>query len=257
MNQTPRPLADLFTQYLHRRMTAHAEGLNPAETEAQVVPHESVPVQPIDPRLAWNDAVAVVQYFPPATTEVRWDVPPDWSALVAAQEPAFALAFSIGNYPQMVRNLHPLLSGGDPVALRSSNRRPASASLALVEWAMNAGKYPQILLAVGILRLARRFDEAAELLRSKSKMPTSWQAVRANEDAALAWHRGQAEEALSLWQAQEPSAPVLFNRGMAALFLNRGAQAQSALTQAVAQLPDSSAWHHLAHLYLTLAEARG
>lgn len=256
MNQTPRSLADLFTQYLQRRMTAHAEGLNYAETDGQVVPHEAVPVQPVDPRLAWNDAVAVVRHFPMATAESRCDVPPDWPTLVAAQEPAFALAFSIGNFPQLVRHLHPLLNGGDPADLRSASRRAVSVSPSLVEWAMSAGKYPQILVAAGVLRLAHRFDEAAELLRSK-KAPAAWQAVRANEEAALAWHRGQADEALALWQAQEPSAPVLFNRGMAALFLNRGEEARSALTQAVAQLPDSSAWHHLGHLYLTLAEARG
>ena len=47
--------------------------------------------------------------------------------------------------------------------------------------------------------------------------------------------------------------PVLFNRGMAALFLGRRDEAVAALTQAVAALPDTSAWHHLGHLYLALA----
>jgi hypothetical protein len=49
---------------------------------------------------------------------------------------------------------------------------------------------------------------------------------------------------------------VLFNRGMAALFLGESADARAALSRAVALLPESSAWHHLARLYLTLAEAR-
>jgi tetratricopeptide (TPR) repeat protein len=111
------------------------------------------------------------------------------------------------------------------------------------------------LLAAGVLRLARRFEEADELL--KSKTPAAWKALRANEEAALAWHRGQAEEALASWQTQKASVPVLFNRGMAALFLGRAADAQTALHQAVDQLPDTSAWHHLGHLYLALAEARG
>ncbi len=80
--------------------------------------------------------------------------------------------------------------------------------------------------------------------------------MRANEEAALAWHRGQTEEALAAWQAQKASVPVLFNRGMAALFLGRSAEAQASLTEAVTQLPDTSAWHHLGHLYLALAAAR-
>jgi len=79
---------------------------------------------------------------------------------------------------------------------------------------------------------------------------------RANEEAALAWHRGQAEAASKMWQAQEASIPVLFNRGMAALVLEQTAAAQEALQQAVARLPETSSWHHLARLYLTLADAR-
>jgi hypothetical protein len=58
-----------------------------------------------------------------------------------------------------------------------------------------------------------------------------------------------------MWQAQEPSIPVLFNRGMAALFLGQTEAAQEALRQAAAGLPETSAWHHLARLYLTLADA--
>jgi hypothetical protein len=57
-------------------------------------------------------------------------------------------------------------------------------------------------------------------------------------------------------QTQEGSIPVLFNRGMSALFLGRAADAHTALTQATAQLPVTSAWHHLGRLYLALSEAR-
>jgi uncharacterized protein HemY len=47
---------------------------------------------------------------------------------------------------------------------------------------------------------------------------------------------------------------VLFNRGMAALFVKDVAAAKQHLNAAIAQLPASSAWHHLGRLYLTLAE---
>ena len=89
------------------------------------------------------------------------------------------------------------------------------------------------------------------------KVSAAAQALRANEEAALAWHRGQGEQALALWQTQKDNVPVLFNRGMASLFLGRPPEAQTALRAAVAQLPDTSAWHHLGHLYLALATARG
>ena len=257
MSQTPQSLADLFTRYLHRQMTAQSEGLGFADPDGQMVPHEAVPVQPIDPRLAWQDALAVVPHFPTGRTGPRWEVPPDWPTLAAGQEPAISLAFCIGNFPQMVRNLHPLLAGGDLTALRPSTAtRPASASPALLQWASGTHGYPQILLAAGVLRLAHRFEEAAERLKSAGDAPAAWQALRANEEAALAWHRGQHDEALTLWQAQKTRVPVLFNRGMAALFLGRPSEAQTALREAVAQLPDTSAWHHLGHLYLALAAAR-
>jgi hypothetical protein len=257
MSQTPQSVAELFQQYLRRQMAAHADGLGFADPEGQVVPHEAVPVQPVDPRLAWDDALTVADHFSTPRTAPRWQTPPEWPTLVAAQEPAVSLAFCLGNFPQMVRNLQPLLHGGDLMLLRQASNRPASVAPAVVSWATQASGYPQVLLAVGVLRLARRFEEADERLTATGKAPTVWQALRSNEEAALAWHRGLAEEALASWQAQKASVPVLFNRGMAALFLGRVSEARTALREAVAQLPDSSAWHHLGHLYLALAAARG
>jgi tetratricopeptide (TPR) repeat protein len=125
----------------------------------------------------------------------------------------------------------------------------------LDEWARRQRSGPPALLAAGALRLAGHFDQAEELLRS-ADVPADWREVRANEEAALDWHRGRAEEALARWQEQEERAPVLFNRGMAALFLGRTAPAREALTRAAAMLPETSAWHHLARLYLTLSQAR-
>jgi hypothetical protein len=43
---------------------------------------------------------------------------------------------------------------------------------------------------------------------------------------------------------------------MAALFLNQPAKARDCLKKAVAQLPESNGWHHLASLYLALSEIR-
>jgi hypothetical protein len=258
MSQTSQSVTELFKQYLHRQMAAQAEGLGFADPDGLVVPHEAVPVQPVDPRLAWEDALAVLPWIrqgeKPAAAS--WETPPDWPSLVAALEPAIALAFCVGNFPQMVRNLQPLLAGGDLTTLRQVPTRPLAVPSALVQWANTARSYPQLFLGVAVLRLARRFDEATELLKSQGKVPAEWQALRANEEAALAWHRGHSKEALALWQAQKPSVPVLFNRGMAALFLGRTADARTVLTKAVAQLPETSAWHHLGHLYLALVDVR-
>jgi hypothetical protein len=248
----PPALADLFTRYLRQQADAAAAGVGYAEPADEAVPHDAVPVQPVDPQLAWNDAVAAARHFPAGPAQA-WAVPPEWPVLVAAQEPAVALAFCLGNFPQLVRNLRPLLSD-EPAALRLGPMEPLSAPATLLDWAGRDHDYAQALLAAGALRLARHFDRAEELLRAEA--PKGWEAVAANERAALAWHRGRHEAALDLWRAQPDSVPVLFNRGMAALFLGRPAEARAALSRAVAGLPETSAWHHLGHLYLALAASR-
>jgi tetratricopeptide (TPR) repeat protein len=244
-------VAELFEQCLHRQINAHNQGLGYAEPAGDAIPHEAVPVQPVDPMLAWKDAVTVAKLLLPSV-QTKWKVPPDWSALVAQQEPAVALAFCLGNYPQLVRNLHPLLTR-EPATLRDVSVHAVSLP-GLSAWARQPHNTPHRLLAAGLLRLAGQFDEAAVLL---AEAPTEeWKAVHFNEAAALAWHRGDAEKALELWREAPESAPVLFNRGMAALFLGRASEAVESLRKAVAMLPESSAWHHLGQLYLALASAR-
>jgi hypothetical protein len=48
--------------------------------------------------------------------------------------------------------------------------------------------------------------------------------------------------------------PVRFNLGMADLFLGKTKSARKTLEAVTAELPKTSAWHHLARLYLALAE---
>ncbi len=151
----------------------------------------------------------------------------------------------------MVRNLHPLLIGGDLTALRAAPTN-TTAVPGVIEWSRSCGDGPQALLAAGVLRVAGQFDAAADLL-GRWQPPAEWQAAHANEKAALAWHRGQAEEAAALWRDQPESLPVLFNRGMSGLFLGDAATAHETLIRATAELPETGAWHHLGRLYLALA----
>jgi tetratricopeptide (TPR) repeat protein len=153
----------------------------------------------------------------------------------------------------MVRNLSLLLAEGNKAP---QARKFESASL--VNWAEKSKPAPQALLAAGVLRLAHEFDRASRLLAECApSLPKEWKAACQNEQAAVAWHSGRREEALGLWQDIESDhLPALFNRGMASLFLGKPAEAIVSLKQAIARLPESSSWHHLARLYLTLAEMR-
>lgn len=248
-------LSDLLKSYLHRQAMAQEEGLAVPEPTDVVLPYESVPVQPVDAPLAWSDGLAVLRHFSRLPRGLSPKAPPDWPQIVTAQEPAVALAFGLANFPQLVRNLQPLLTAEDLPALRQAPPRPMGTP-ALRKWAGAVQEPAEVLLAVGVLRLAGELDQAAAILERTDKLSVEWQALRANEKAALFWHQGKCEEALKSWQAQEESVPVLFNCGMARLFLDQPAASRAALEQAVQKLPETSAWHHLASLYLALAKAR-
>jgi tetratricopeptide (TPR) repeat protein len=252
LNHDPnRPsLSELFDSYLNRQIEAQTQGLGYAEPTDEVVPHDATPMQPVDPGQAWTDALATARYLG-GSEKTRPAVPPEWARLVASEEPILSLAFALGNFPQLVRNL-PALLGGDPISPASLPTQPLELP-ALAGWARKQSGTPQALLAAGILRLARHFDQAEELLASSGGS----EALVGNERAALAWHRGEWDRALELWQELPESVPALFNRGMALLFLGRPAQARESLQKAVAGLPETSAWHHLAQLYLALAALRG
>ena len=85
-------LTELFAQYLQSQVTAHEAGLGFAEPGGEVVPYEAVPAQPIDPRLAWTETLAVLPYLNPKVATQDWLTPSDWPALVAGHEPVMALA---------------------------------------------------------------------------------------------------------------------------------------------------------------------
>jgi tetratricopeptide (TPR) repeat protein len=252
------PLTQLLAQYLERQRTAHASGLTLPEVAGEVELYDAGPAQAVEPRLAWDEAAAVLRHFHPGPVRAG-KTPPEWPLLVASHEPVAALAFAAGNFPQLVRDLHALLHTTDRKALRPTLGRSVAVP-ALLDWAgatLRQHQFPQSLLALGALRLAKQFDHAAKLVeQEKAAVPVDWRAAWANEEAALAWHRGRHEEAAALWQAQEGSIPVLFNRGMAALFLDQPGQAREALRKATEQLPDSGAWHHLGRLYLGLTDMR-
>jgi tetratricopeptide (TPR) repeat protein len=246
-------LGEMFGTFLAKQAEAQAFGIAPEAGD--VVPFEAVPVQPVDAKLAWDEARSALSFF--GVAKVALKAPAEWATLVSLHEPTAAVALAAGNFPQLVRDLHQLLSASDRTALRPSASRPLPAP-GLAEWAdgvLADKKYPQSLLAIAALRLARQFDEAeARLMSEAQTAPEEWRAALENERAALAWHRGQTAEAAALWAAQPESVPVLFNRGMAALFLGKPAEARATLARAVAQLPEDNAWHHLGRLYLALAE---
>lgn len=239
------PLAELMGQFLNGRTEAVAAGFA-TERPGEVELHEAVPVQAVDPKQAWDEATAVLKHYGLSETA---KAPADWPALVVVQPSHTGLAFAAGNYPQMVRDLAPLYR-----AAESLGELPTPDGQAIAIECPPSDEFSSVLIAIGTMRLARQWDAADALLRSSARrIPAVLTLAWANEEAAILWHRGRREDALRRWRELPESVPVLFNRGMAALFTGRAADARADLRRAVEQLPDSDGWHHLGRLYLALA----
>lgn len=255
---TPPTLAALTAGFLSR--TQDAEVLTAAaDALGDVQPHEVSVGYRAEPRLAWQESLEVLGAFGVKAAPIP--APGDWGGLVARQDGVAALPFALANYPQRVRDLGTLLQTPNLGDLLPATVEPSAVSSGLLKWGtkhVEAGNLPHALIAAANYRAARDFDRAAETLAAlKASVAAEWQPVLANEEAALLWHRGEYAAAADLWATLPDSVPVRFNRGMAALFLSRPDEAREHLKAGVAGLSDTSAWHHLASLYLTLAEMRG
>jgi tetratricopeptide (TPR) repeat protein len=253
----PPTIAELTAGFLSR--TQDAETLiAAADALGEVEPHEVTVGYRAEPRLAWQESVAVLAAFGKKVDSIP--APGEWGGLVARQDGVVALPFALANYPQRVRDLGKLLQTSNLGELLPTPAANSSISTGLLKWGtrhLQAGDLPHVLIVAASYRAAGDFDRAAETLTQlKATVGSEWQPTLANEEAALLWHRGQFQAAADLWASLPNSVAIRFNRGMASLFLGRANEAGEHLKAAIAGLPESSAWHHLASLYLTLAEMR-
>jgi hypothetical protein len=244
-------LADLMASFLACRSDAAAAAVEP--TGSEVEPHEVAAGFRVEPRTAWADATLATA---PAAT------PTEWATLVGLPVAVYAVPMAAGNFPQRVKDVSPLLARFDPATLRpSAGSFPAPGLSGLRTWVVREAKKrtaASALLAAGVARAAGELDWAAELLADAEALCTGDDRGRwENERAALAWHRGDAADALALWEAMADAPAVRFNRGMALLFLGRYSEACTALTAAIESLPEGNGWRDLAELYRTLAEIHG
>ncbi len=236
-------LEDLMVRFLATRSDAAATAVESGEGEVE--PHEVATGFRVDPRAAWNDATTPIDAAAPASP------PPDWGTIVNQSSPVCAIAMALGNFPQRVRDLHLLMVRFEPAEMRPGQEHNALHGFSSLRTWIARNALTQPLLSAGLARLLGDFDSAGRILAAQSSSAAE------NERAALLWHAGKCEEALSAWEAAVESPAVLFNRGMAMLFLGKIAAARTALNAAAAAIPESSGWNHLARLYLAVAEIHG
>src|SRR5205823_13887658 len=118
----------------------------------------------------------------------------------------FAVAMAAGNFPQRVKDLHPLLAKFDARELRPAANAAATPGLTglrnSIEQEAKKGTAQSLLLAAGLSRSLGDFERAGQLLDDAGKLCTGdLRAKWENERAALLWHRGRCDDALAAWTA--------------------------------------------------------
>jgi tetratricopeptide (TPR) repeat protein len=246
-NSTAQPTIEaLMVRFLASRSDAASAAVETGESEVE--PHEVAAGFRVDPRAAWLDATAQITLggnAPPPVVQP----PNEWASLVAQPAAAFAVPMAVGHFPQRVKDLQPLLTKFDPADLRpSGNQAPLPGFAGLRNWlTKNGSASPRV--AAGIARTLGDFSTAEKLLTGVTGAE--------NDHAATLWQQGKCAEALTAWDAMPESPAVLFNRGMARLFLGQIAEARPLLQKAIDVIPEASGWQALARLYLAVAEIHG
>ncbi len=233
---SPPSIADLTDRMLKARI---AEPTDAAEPEVE--PYEVLNGFRTDPRTAYVDAVAALKLL--GVKDLPSSLPPEWASYVQLLPATVAVPMAAGRFPQQVRDLGALLEG--EAVHTPTPPSEASGFNAMRGWVKKQDN-GAAKLAAGIARS----------LGDDPAVPTGSDAVSANERAAALWTVGDVSPAVKLWLAMPDSPVAWFNRGMCLLFTDRAAEAIPHLRKAVASLPDTTGWQHLAELYLAVAESR-
>lgn len=225
-NKLPPSLAELTARSLADRGTF-------TEDFGDVEPHETLSGIRVDARAGWADAQVALKLL--GVDQAPVAMPADWASFANWNPGRIDIPLCMGQFPQRLRDASALFSDLSvfPAA------KPHFAGLEA--WIASR---PECPVAGG---LAREFGVTR---------PTSLRGSSAkNEGGADLWFRGSRSEARKLWEAL-PVGPVRsFNLGLADLFLGHRTEAVVHLRDAVRLLPESSAWNHLASLYLAVAQS--
>lgn len=239
--RTPPSIAELTRGYLERCVTRPVD----VPTAGLFEPYEvSASFRP-EPRMAWNEARFGLTLADTHQSTSEMAMPNDWNTLVQRRDTIAAVACCVGNFPQLLQDIGPLMSVDDLTMFR-----PDVPGLPTSEPKLTGTPTERIVRAA-LARLEGDFDAAQTWLDSIDD--DTMTSLIANERAAVAWHRGDWDTAIAIWNDLPESPMIAFNRGMAALFSGNVTGAIASLGIAVDGLPAESGWQHLANLYLALA----
>lgn len=246
-------LQELLAKYLAQSAEA------PVLPISEIEPHQAALPAWTEPRAVWGEALRTAQLLLSGDKAVNWqpgkcDVSTAWAKLLGESGTQGAVTFCLGHVPQLLYDVSPLLTKGR-TALKLPEARPDAGPTPEHTLKKNASLAEKFLHAA-CLRMTGHFKAAEQQLTAlATEAGTEYALLLTNEKAALAWQRGDVKAAVQLWSTHAEQPVFAFNLGLAALCQGDVTTAATHLKKAAGALPESDPWHHLAHVYLTLAEA--
>src|SRR5262249_16156461 len=97
-------LAELMTRFLNQKAQDRKAG-GPEMAVDEVELHEAAFAPQVEPRTAWEEAMAALRLLGPEKASFGNSLPPGWTAFIQHPASVPAVVFAAGNYPQLIRNL--------------------------------------------------------------------------------------------------------------------------------------------------------
>lgn len=231
---TPR-WQEIFTRLLHQE---HDE-----IPQSEVELYQAQPALGLDPALAWNEALLPGNLLAENHPSISPHAPSAWNSVrnLVLHAP---FPCCIGLAPQFLQKIDLLMHDHRaffqhrlPATLLNINAEPALD---------NKTVYSQLALA----RLAGDSDQVHRLIPQ-----LDGETLQKNEQAAQYWLIGQQDTARQLWNNLDGShAVIAFNRGLAAVTAGDYKPGNAELLKASKGFSETTGWHHLAELYLTVIQ---
>lgn len=245
-------LQELLAKYLAQSAEA------PVLPISEVEPHQAALPAWTEPRAVWGEALRTASWLiPPGYDEEfrygKLAVNQAWAKLLSESGTQGAVTFCLGHVPQLLYDVTPLLTKGR-TALKLPETRPDAGPASEGSLKKNASLAEKFLHAA-CLRMTGHFKAAEQQLTAlATEAGPEYTLLLTNEKAALAWQRGDVKAAVQMWSTHAEQPVFAFNLGLAGLCQGDVTTAATHLKKAAGALPESDPWHHLAQVYLTLAE---
>ncbi len=209
---------------------------------SEVELYQAQPALGLDLGLAWSEALLPGILLAEEEPRVQARFPSSWNA---ARHVTLAAPFPccIGMAPQFLQKIDGIMDNASAFFQQESMGMPTlSADITL------DNKTPLSQLAI-----ARLAGDANQIERLIPQL--DGELLQKNERAAQLWFNGQRDEAREAWKSLDDDSPVIaFNQGIAALAQGDTEHGRECLARAVNGFDESTGWHHLAELFLAVAE---